>query len=125
MRDAACGRLLPPVIVVEGEGPHGIPVWLPDGADGVLRWILTDEAGTERHGAVNASGSAATERCAGNGGTFVKREVTLPIALTAGYYTLRAALGDGIAGATSPHVAPGSGFALQAPVRATHRKSGV
>src|SRR3546814_2628174 len=90
MRDAACGRLLPPVIVVEGEGPHGIPVWLPDGADGVLRWILTDEAGTERHGEVNASGSAATERCAGNGGTFVKREVTLPIALTAGYYTLRA-----------------------------------
>src|SRR3546814_19716593 len=37
MRDAACGRLLTPVIMVEGEGPHGIPVWLPDGADGVLR----------------------------------------------------------------------------------------
>src|SRR3546814_11342184 len=107
MRDAACGRLLPPVIVVEGEGPHGIPVWLPDGADGVLRWILTDEAGTERHGEVNASGSAATERCAGTGGTFVMREVTLPIAPTAGHSSLRATIGVGVPGETSLIVAPG------------------
>src|SRR3546814_10382971 len=31
MRNAACGRLLPPVVVVEGEGPHAVPVWIQIG----------------------------------------------------------------------------------------------
>src|SRR3546814_16640853 len=36
MRDAACGRLLPPVSVVAGAGQNGLPAWLPAGAGGGL-----------------------------------------------------------------------------------------